>query len=176
MARSPGPLPVLKDSRAISVRVRTPDGTARCKGTSDEAFLIANGGHDYYVNDASPAGDVFTTAVGNNANSGKTPDRPMATLAALLDAYDLDPGDVIHVDAGTYSLLATSSSTAQDSGVRIEGPGPARRPCSNRGNVNAGSYGVRAGRGRRRHASTTCQLTGGRLRRLRRHRAPTATA
>ena len=37
-------------------------------------FQIVSAGTDYYVNDASTAGDVFTTAVGNNANDGKSPD------------------------------------------------------------------------------------------------------
>ena len=60
---------------------------------TDEPFLVTNGGNHYYVNDSSATGDVFTTAVGNNANTGKSPSQPMATLAAPLDAYDLDPGD-----------------------------------------------------------------------------------
>ena len=38
-------------------------------------------------------------------------------------AYDLDPGDVIHVDAGTYRLYRNITLDTQDSGVRIEGPG-----------------------------------------------------
>ena len=36
-----------------------------------------------------------TTAAGNNANSGKSQDAPMASLRALLAAYDLDAGDTI---------------------------------------------------------------------------------
>src|SRR5690606_41292493 len=44
--------------------------------TSDQGFLIANAGTAYYVNDGSLAGDEYTTAVGDNANSGKTPDAP----------------------------------------------------------------------------------------------------
>ena len=44
-------------------------------------------------------------AIGDNANSGKSPDAPMASLRALLSAYDLDPGDTIFVDTGTYTLL-----------------------------------------------------------------------
>ena len=76
----------------------------------------------YYVNDASTAGDVFTTAAGNNANDGKSPATPMASLAALLAAYDLDAGDTIHVDTGTYALAGNIVLTAQDSGVTITGP------------------------------------------------------
>src|SRR5205085_11536051 len=41
------------------------------RDASDDTFLIAPAGHDFYVNDASTAGDVFTTAPGDNAESGK---------------------------------------------------------------------------------------------------------
>ncbi len=79
--------------------------------------------HDYYVNDSSLAGDVFTMAIGNNANSGKSPSARWPASQALLTAYDFDPGDVIHVDAGTYNLLSNITIGSQDTGVRIEGPG-----------------------------------------------------
>jgi len=36
-----------------------------------------------------------STAIGDNTNSGKSPDRPMASIAALVAAYDLAPGDVV---------------------------------------------------------------------------------
>lgn len=53
----------------------------------------------YYVNDNSQTGDVFTTAVGNDANTG-TASAPFATLAyAVAQAKN---GDTIYVDAGTY--------------------------------------------------------------------------
>lgn len=108
---------------------------------SDQAFLVTNAGTDYYVNDGSTTGDQFTTAIGDNANSGKSPDRPMASLAALIAAYDLNAGDVIHVDTGNYELLRNIVLTAEDSGVRIEGPlvGTA---LLNRGNTSSGSYGI----------------------------------
>ena len=68
----------------------------------------------------STTGDQFTTAPGDNANDGKSPSRPMASLAALLAAYDLDPGDITHVDAGSYAMVRNAVITAQDAGVRIE--------------------------------------------------------
>jgi hypothetical protein len=41
---------------------------------------------------------VFShNAIGDNANSGKDADHPMASLTALLRAYDLDPGDVVYM-------------------------------------------------------------------------------
>ena len=54
----------------------------------------------YYINDASQAGDIYTTAVGNNANPG-TAARPFATLAHALGVAVA--GDSIFIDAGSYS-------------------------------------------------------------------------
>jgi gliding motility-associated-like protein len=54
---------------------------------------------DWYVNDNSLLGDVFTGAMGNNANDGSA-GSPFETLAfAIAQAAD---GDNIFVDAGTY--------------------------------------------------------------------------
>ncbi|HEV8290646.1 MAG TPA: right-handed parallel beta-helix repeat-containing protein, partial [Tepidisphaeraceae bacterium] len=106
------------------------------RDVSDQPFLIAPTGHDYYVNDATSAGDLFTTTPGNNFNSGKSPSAPMATLAALLSAYDLAAGDVVHVDAGSYTLLRNILIASDDAGVRIEG---ANLPLLNRANVGNGT-------------------------------------
>ena len=70
-------------------------------GTS-QPFAIYNGGTNYYVNDSSTVGDTLTTAVGNNANSGKAPNAPLADIQAVLSEYNPGAGAVIHVDAGTY--------------------------------------------------------------------------
>lgn len=61
-------------------------------------FSTANA-TDWYVNDASLTGDVFTTAIGNDANAG-TASAPFATIQAALAAAA--NGDFIYVDAGTY--------------------------------------------------------------------------
>ncbi len=113
---------------------------------SDAPFLIVNSGQHFYVNDASTVGDVFTSAIGNNANSGRAPDQPLASIAALLAAYDLDAGDIIHVDAGAYTLTQNITLGPQDSGVRIEGPsgGTGVPPVVllNRANTSLGSYAI----------------------------------
>ena len=106
---------------------------------SDEAFLIANNGTDYYVNDASLVGDEYAAAVGSNLNSGKSIHMPMASLRALLAAYDLDTGDTVHVDTGEYLLLANVVMTAQDAGVMVLGP-ITGRAVLDRANTSAGSY------------------------------------
>lgn len=56
-------------------------------------------GNTWYVNDASLVGDVYTTAVGSDSNTG-TAECPFATIAFAVD--QVSPGDIIMVDAGVY--------------------------------------------------------------------------
>ena len=125
------------------VRVTANEG-GNPQDTSDESFLIANAGANYYVN---IAGDVdftdneYTTIAGDNAYSGKSPDRPMASLTALLAAYDLGPGDTIFVDSGVYSLLTNILITGEDAGVTIVGPTEeGHEALLDRGSTSTGSY------------------------------------
>ena len=75
-------------------------GIADSMGT----FMLDNEGSiPYYVNDASTNGDVYCTAIGNDANDGLTPATPMASLQTLFNKNDLGPEDVVYVDAGTYT-------------------------------------------------------------------------
>ena len=81
---------------------------------------------NYYVNDNALTGDVFTTAVGNNANSGTSPNTPKATLSNVLSTYSasLTSGDVIYVDAGMYLTSdANISLPASLNGISIIGAG-----------------------------------------------------
>lgn len=73
----------------------------------------------YYVNDASTTGDVFTSALGNNANPG-TSALPFATLTFALTVAGTN--DIIYVDAGTYNdnNLVLNASKA---GITIRGAG-----------------------------------------------------
>ena len=108
--------------------------------TSQHAFLIAGNGSEYFINDGESTSDAYTTALGHDRHSGKSPAQPMASLAAPLDAYDLDPGDTIYVDTGSYELLRNVQLTADDEGVRIVG----REDGSSlldRNNTHGGSYG-----------------------------------
>ena len=120
------------------IRVRANDGS-QPEDESDAPFVVTNAGGDFYINDSSQAGDVITTAIGNNLNSGKTPNAPLASLAALFRAYRLEPGDTVHVDTGTYSLIQNLVLTDQHSGVTIEGPDTAVA-LLDRGNTSGGSY------------------------------------
>lgn len=87
-------------------RVRSEQEPA-IQAANEKFFRLRNGGSiPYYVNDASTSGDVYCTAPGNDFNDGFLPSTPKASLQALLDAVDLEPGDVIYVDTGTYMLSA----------------------------------------------------------------------
>lgn len=89
---------------------------------------------NYYVNNNSTLGDVYCTAVGNNANAGTSPSAPKATLGNVLSTYSatLTTGDRIYIDAGTYSDI---NLTLNRSGIRITGAGPAKTVFDN---ANAG--------------------------------------
>ncbi|MCC6510307.1 MAG: right-handed parallel beta-helix repeat-containing protein, partial [Pirellulaceae bacterium] len=127
--------------------------------SSDGNFKIVSSGNRFYINDGATSGDEFTTAVGNDANSGRSPHEPMASLSALLEAYDLDAGDTVYVDSGNYALARNIIIDAQDAGLRLQGPltGTA---LFNRGNTSSGAYGIEL-----RNADGTqidhLQLTGG---------------
>lgn len=62
----------------------------------------ANSAHaaKHYVNDNATSGDVYTTATGNDANSGNS-NSPFLTIQAAINAASA--GDTIMVDAGTYN-------------------------------------------------------------------------
>ncbi len=110
---------------------------------SDDGFTITSGGNHYYVNDGSTVGDVFTTAVGDDLNDGKDPGRPKATITNVLSNYDLGPGDIIHVDTGTYTLVGNIVITDEDSGVTIEGPSSAVALIDrNSGGTDVGAFEI----------------------------------
>jgi Ca2+-binding RTX toxin-like protein len=91
---------------------------------SDGAFSITAPISVYYVNraeDADFTDNEYTSAAGNNGNSGLAPDQPKASIAAVLQAYSLGPGDVILVEGGTYLLSGNITVDADDAGVAIVG-------------------------------------------------------
>lgn len=80
-------------------------------------FTYKNGVFEFFVNDGSTAGDVYTTAIGNDANLGVSAGSPMASLAALVDRYQLGPGDRVYVDTGRYTATNAVTFTSLDSGT-----------------------------------------------------------
>lgn len=71
--------------------------------------VIGASGAVYYVNDASTAGDVYTSELGHDDNTGTAPNAPMATLNALVAKHSLQPGDTVYIDTGEYSAATVSS-------------------------------------------------------------------
>ena len=65
-------------------------------------------GRNWYVNDNSLTGDVYTTAVGNNSNIG-TANCPLLTIAQAIT--NASAGDTIYVDAGSYAAAVTVSKS-----------------------------------------------------------------
>lgn len=67
-------------------------------------FLVASLGAfstNYYVNDGSLVGDIYTSAVGSNGNTGSAAS-PFATLTHVVNVVGLVPGDTVFIDAGSY--------------------------------------------------------------------------
>jgi parallel beta-helix repeat protein len=120
------------------IRTISSSGTPVASDLSDKTFEIVGGGSVFYINDGSSAGDTFTMSLGNDANSGKSPAFPMASLESLLRNYDLNPGDVIYVDSGIYNLANDLVIGNSDSGVQIVGPAD-RSAIFDRGSVASGS-------------------------------------
>jgi len=97
---------------------------------STEAFAVPEAGRDYYVDDASNAGDEFTGgAVGSNRNTGKLPSAPKPNPVNVLRVYDLSGGDTLHVDTGDYALIdpirvsgTTDLGLGLDEGFALTGP------------------------------------------------------
>lgn len=73
-----------------------------------------------YVNDGTTAGDYYSLAPGDDANDGKSPDTPKATLRDMLADYTLGPHDLVLIDTGTYGG-ASVVITAADEGAAYAG-------------------------------------------------------
>lgn len=89
------------------------------------AFRIGTG-IIFYVNDGSTTNDAWCTAPGNDVNAGRSPDAPKATVRALVNAYDLEPGDTVRIDTGSYAtdievVLGIDDSGSPDMPVVFEG-------------------------------------------------------
>ncbi|MEK8024023.1 MAG: NosD domain-containing protein [Candidatus Hydrogenedentota bacterium] len=83
------------------------------------ACILASPAHAaiWYVNDASTTGDSFTSAVGNNGNSGLSPGAPKRDLPALMPL--VSSGDTVYIDAGTFDSIATVSGS-ESAVIRVD--------------------------------------------------------
>ena len=115
--------------------------TPSLQDVSDAALQIAVPTNVYFVNDGVTTGDEYSSAPGSGTNTGLSATSPLNSIQAVLNAYDLGPGDVILVDTGVYSLTANIVIDAADSGVRIQGPVQGTHQASlNRNNTATGSH------------------------------------
>ncbi len=96
---------------------------------SQETFAVPENGNTYYVNDGSTVGDQFTTAIGSNRNTGKSPASPKPNPINVFRTYQIGAGDTIDVDTGTYPLISpilVSGSTdfglGRHEGFTLQGP------------------------------------------------------
>lgn len=132
----------------------TPAARIRVTCNQDTQVIAASdmfqiGDHvSYYVNDASTAGDVYTTAVGDAANNGLFPSAPKHSVQDILDTYDLGPGDVIYVDTGEYTLSAEIHVPIEDQGdserpLRIVGATTERSTVIDRNSSLSSATGIR---------------------------------
>lgn len=91
------------------------------EATAAQTFAIRNGPVSFYVNDASMLGDVYTTTQGLAAANGASPATPVDSLSVLLDRYDIEPGDLVYLDTGTYTNSQTLTIDQLDGGFRLLG-------------------------------------------------------
>ena len=97
---------------------------------SQEPFSVPEDGQNYYVDDASDAGDEYTpAALGSNRHTGKLPEAPKPNPVNLFRVYAIGSDDVVQVDTGIYPMispLALSGSSDRglglDEGFTLTGP------------------------------------------------------
>lgn len=83
---------------------------------------------NYYVNDALGGDEIWCSAAGNDVNNGTATNTPKATVADVLNDYDIEPGDVIYIDAGSYAanIIVTSADGNGSAGNYITFQGAGR--------------------------------------------------
>lgn len=95
----------------------------------DQVVSLRTSSLDFFVNDTSQLDDVYTTAIGASGNDGLSSNTPKLTVQSILDTYDLEGGDHLYVDTGTYPLSAevewiwSDGGGAYGSNVVLQGAG-----------------------------------------------------
>lgn len=96
-------------------RVRS-ETNAAIWDVTDSPFALRNEPLTYYVNDTNTVGDVYTTSIGSETNTGAFPDEPLLKLSSVIATYDLEAGDTVFVDTGLYVLTNINRITWLDAG------------------------------------------------------------
>jgi hypothetical protein len=102
------------------------EGDTNVWDQTDTTFPLRNQAQSFYLNDADPSDDLYCSDVGSDSNNGLTPATPMQTLQALFNLYDLEGGDTVYLDTGTYPAAADirliwSRSGSTNADVVIQG-------------------------------------------------------
>ncbi|MFH0909620.1 MAG: right-handed parallel beta-helix repeat-containing protein [bacterium] len=87
---------------------------------SDGLFALRNTPLAFYVNDQSTLGDVYTQVAGSSTNLGFSPELPIDSIQTVLNIWDIEPGDTVFVDTGTYMLGDSITITPFDAGLRTD--------------------------------------------------------
>ena len=95
-------------------------GNTNVVGQTPGSFVYRPKALVYYVNDLSTDGDVYTTAIGKPSNNGYQKDSPLDSVAAVLERYQLTPGDSLLIDAGEYELEKPIQWTVLNAGTAEE--------------------------------------------------------
>ena len=129
------------------IRIASVDYSALAD-VSREGFSVPEAGALYFVNDASLTNDQYTTAVGNNRNTGKTAGDPKANLLPVLRSYDLGPADEVRIDTGDYIhvrnvIISGNPDLGDDEGATFTGPSDSGKTAViDRANPHAGSTNI----------------------------------
>ncbi len=94
---------------------------------AQETFSVPEDGQDYFVDDQSGVGDIYTpTAAGSNRNTGKTAEVPKPNPVNVLRAYDLQAGDTLYIDSGDYPMIDPIGVSGSNDVSLLVGPGMGR--------------------------------------------------
>ncbi len=98
-------------------------------------------GATWYVNDNSTAGDVFTTAAGNDASGNGSASAPYASAQHIINNVPaFASGDEIIIDAGTYNW--PTILLENDNNIKITGAGAALTHISVAGGAGVFAHGT----------------------------------
>ncbi|MFH0907315.1 MAG: S8 family serine peptidase [bacterium] len=97
----------------------------------------------FYVNNDSTQYDEWCTAAGSSSNSGLTASSPLASPIQVLSRYDLEPGDTVRIDTGTYGIddnIVVSDSDSGSAGAPVVVEASPHGVTLDRGNTASGNY------------------------------------
>ncbi|MEQ1825678.1 MAG: right-handed parallel beta-helix repeat-containing protein [Pirellula sp.] len=92
---------------------------------STETFSVPENTEDFYVNDGQTVSDEYTSAIGDNRNTGKHAGAPKPYPNNVLRTYTVGTGNSMYVDSGNYNLLyplvISSNNGGDDSAFTLQG-------------------------------------------------------